>query len=158
MPYRERLRVPTVWWLLAATGVVAIFLAYDAALGLGVALAAACLLAVACGVWLTRAGSVAITADGDGLRAGRAWLPAWAIGQVEPLDRQETAMARGAQADPHAFFVLAGYVPTSVRVAVNDPADPVPYWLVSTRNPQGLAAALASARDAGHGRGSSPSR
>jgi hypothetical protein len=35
-----------------------------------------------------------------------------------------------------------------VRVEVSDAADPVPYWLVSTRRPQRLAAALQAARDA----------
>jgi hypothetical protein len=35
-----------------------------------------------------------------------------------------------------------------IRVWVDDPADPVPYWLVSTRSPQRLAAALEAARDA----------
>lgn len=147
MPYREKLRVPTSWWLLSAGGVIAIFLAYDAALGQGLAFAAAGLLGLACAVWLVAQGSVVVAADSSGLRVGRASLPAWAIGRVEPLDAQATALARGAQADPHAYFALAGYVTTGVRVDVDDPSDPVPYWLVSTRDPDGLAAALVAVRE-----------
>jgi hypothetical protein len=32
-----------------------------------------------------------------------------------------------------------------VQVTVHDPADPVPYWLVSTRRPDELVAALVAA-------------
>lgn len=149
MPYREKLRVPTSWWVLSAIGVLAVFVAFDAAIGLGLALAAAGLLALACGVWLTAQSSVAVAADASGLRVGRASLPTWAMGEVRALDAQATSLARGVQADPRAFFVLAGYVKTGVRVDVADPADPVPYWLVSTRDPQALAAALLAAREAG---------
>ena len=31
---------------------------------------------------------------------------------------------------------------TAVEITLDDPEDPVPYWLVSTRRPQQLAAAL----------------
>jgi hypothetical protein len=37
-------------------------------------------------------------------------------------------------------------VATAVRVAVTDPRDPAPAWLVSTRRPAELAQALAVAR------------
>jgi Protein of unknown function (DUF3093) len=36
-------------------------------------------------------------------------------------------------------------VATAVEITLADPADPVPYWLVSTRRPQQLAAALTTA-------------
>ncbi|PID54264.1 MAG: hypothetical protein CSB46_03540 [Micrococcales bacterium] len=29
-----------------------------------------------------------------------------------------------------------------VRIGLDDPSDPTPYWLVSSRNPQALAAAV----------------
>ena len=35
-----------------------------------------------------------------------------------------------------------------VRVPLTDPADPTPYWLVSTRHPARLVAALDAARSA----------
>jgi hypothetical protein len=148
-PYLERLRVPSSWWVLSGVGVLAVFLAYDAALGVTQALAAAGLLALACAVWLTAQSAKRVCADESGLQVGRASLPSWAIGEVAALDTQATARARGPEADPHAFFALAGYVATSVRVQVADPADPVPYWLVSTRHPDALAAAVVAARDAG---------
>jgi hypothetical protein len=33
-----------------------------------------------------------------------------------------------------------------VRVPILDPADPAPYWVLSTRHPERLAAALEEAR------------
>lgn len=151
MPYREKLRVPASWWALAGVAVLALFLAYDVTIGSAFALPAAGALAVACALWLVSRSSVEVAADASGLRVGRASLPAWAIGEVAPLDQEATARQRGVDADPHAYFALAGYVKTSVRVQVDDPADPVPYWLVSTRHPAALASALVAAREAGAG-------
>jgi hypothetical protein len=151
VPYREKLRVPVTWWVLAAVGTLAVFVAYDVALSASVAVMATAALALGCAAWLGSQGSRRVAVDADGLTAGRASLPAWAIGDVEALDPQATALARGVQADPQAYFVLAGYVATSVRVQVDDPGDPVPYWLVSTRDPDALAASLVAVRQSAAG-------
>jgi hypothetical protein len=37
-------------------------------------------------------------------------------------------------------------VPGAVQVLLDDPADPTPYWLVSTRHPERLAATLLAGR------------
>ena len=78
---------------------------------------------------------------------GRATLPLWAVGGITVLDAAGARAARGAEADPLAFFLIRGYVPAMIQVVVDDPDDPVPYWLVSTRHPEELAAALSAARD-----------
>ena len=41
--------------------------------------------------------------------------------------------------------MLRPYVKTAVRVELTDPADPTPYWLLSSRHPQALASALDAA-------------
>ena len=148
MGVRERLRVPTSWWLLAGFGVLMLFLAYTAALGQAPALITAALVLLAVTVWLLAQGSTVVGAGADGLQAGAAHLPGWAIGSVEVLDQPAMAAARGAQADPRAFYVIKGYVRTGVRVWVDDPDDPVPYWVVSSRHPQQLVAGVVAARDA----------
>ena len=43
-------------------------------------------------------------------------------------------------------MLLRSYIPTALRVEVTDPADPTPYLYLSTREPEGLAAALEEAR------------
>jgi hypothetical protein len=53
--------------------------------------------------------------------------------------------ARGPGLDARAFLCLRGWVQTGARVRIDDPQDPTPYWLLSTRHPDRLAAALAAA-------------
>jgi len=45
-----------------------------------------------------------------------------------------------------AFLVIRPYLKSAVQVAVEDPADPTPYWLLSTRRPDRLVAALTPSR------------
>jgi len=52
----------------------------------------------------------------------------------------------GTLADPLAFVVQRPWMRDAVRVAVNDPADPTPYWIISTRWPADLARAIVAAR------------
>jgi hypothetical protein len=77
--------------------------------------------------------------------AGRARLPLDVVGPVEPLDAAEMRQARGPGLDARAYLCLRGWVPGGVRVHLHDPADPAPYWLVSSRRPAALAAALSAA-------------
>ncbi len=44
--------------------------------------------------------------------------------------------------DARAWLLLRGWIPGVVRVRLDDPDDPTPYWLVSSRHPRRLAAAL----------------
>jgi hypothetical protein len=90
-----------------------------------------------------------------GLRAGRAELPASAIGEVTVLDAEAARRRRGVDADPRAFVVLRGWVRGAVTVQVNDPMDPTPYWFVSTRQAEALAAALRAASSTQNVAGSS---
>ena len=149
--YAERLHVPALWWVLAGLAVLSLFLAYDVAVGGWAALLGAALLAIGLGAWLSGQSTTSVRVDETGLRVGPAHLPPWAVGQVEALDADATRRARTRGADPHGYFALKGYVRQSVRVWVDDPSDPVPYWLVSTRDPQALAAALTVARDVARG-------
>jgi hypothetical protein len=146
--FSERLSVPATWWVLAVLGVAALWLAYDVALGPSVALPAAALALLGVAVWLARLSSLQVAADERGLVVGAAHLPASAIGRVEVLRGASARDARGRDADPHAYFVVRGFVRDAVRVWVDDPDDPVPFWLVSSRHPEHLARALAGARDA----------
>jgi hypothetical protein len=40
------------------------------------------------------------------------------------------------------------YLPRAVYIAIDDPASHIPYWLVGTRRPEELAAAIEAARPA----------
>jgi hypothetical protein len=64
------------------------------------------------------------------------------LGTPEQLDKDATRRVLGVEADARAYLVTRPYLKHAVRVPVHDPADPTPYWLVATRHPERLAAAL----------------
>jgi hypothetical protein len=74
--------------------------------------------------------------------AGRARLPRTAIASVTSFTGHEATAQRGTQLDARAWLLLRGWIPGVVKVQLDDPSDPTPYWLVSTRHPAELAAAL----------------
>ncbi len=84
-----------------------------------------------------------IQVSGTGIRAGRATLPIEFVGEAEAFKGEDAFIARGQQLDARAYTLLRGFVKDVVRVENTDPADPAPYWLVSTRHPDRLLAALA---------------
>lgn len=143
--YSETLRPSVGWWLLVIGFAVStgwIFLVVsDWTVGTVVGIVTTAALAVP--LWI--AGSLRIDVrDGD-LLVGGARLPGAAVGAATALDREMLRHIRGAGADARAFSRIRSYVPTGVKVGVNDPHDPTPYWLVSTRRPDALVASLATA-------------
>lgn len=143
--HHERLTAPLTWWFVAiAAGALIGWLvrvATTVEIGFVVAVTAAA-IAVA---FVACYGAVRVQASPAGLRAGRAWLDGEHVGAVEPLDAEGWARALGPEGDLRAFTVTRPYIRTGVRVTVDDPADPTPFWLVSTRFPATVARAL------GHG-------
>lgn len=75
--------------------------------------------------------------------AGRARLPRTAIASVTAFTGAEATEQRGTALDARAWLLLRGWIPGLVKVQLDDPSDPTPYWLVSTRRPDALAKALA---------------
>jgi hypothetical protein len=103
--------------------------------------------------------SAPVVVTQDELVAGRARIPVSLLGQVEVLGRAEFSFARGPGADVRAYLCQRSWIPQGVRVVVDDPADPTPYWLVSSRHPERLAAALLQGRgEPGRGPGQAHSR
>jgi hypothetical protein len=86
-----------------------------------------------------------LRAEGDTLALSEA-------GEVIALDEKQAAQLRGPRADPAAHLLLRPYLRRAVYIAIADPAESgVPYWLIATRHPERLAAAISSARDAAGG-------
>jgi hypothetical protein len=76
--------------------------------------------------------------------AGRARLPRAVIAEATPFSGDDAFAERGIRLDGRAWLLLRGWIPALVKVRLDDPDDPTPYWLVSTRRPAELAAALKS--------------
>src|SRR3984957_2408190 len=143
--YRERLLVPVSYWLLAVPSIA--FLGAEAwfiAGGIVPPLTLA-ILSVIAALFLINWGSATIEVTAGVLRAGKDTLLLSEAGEILPLDEKQAALLRGPRADPAAHLFLRPYIKRAVYVAVADPADGVPYWLLSTRPPALLAAALGDA-------------
>lgn len=76
------------------------------------------------------------------LVAGRARLPRSAVGSAEGFRRDDARRERGVGLDARAWLSIRGWVDPVVKVTLDDPDDPTPYWLLSTRRPEELVAAL----------------
>lgn len=141
MRYRERLTVPGLWWVLGALFALSLAAALGFYLGpwwaLGTGLAATA--AVVSTFWMA---AVPITVGDEAVRVGRAWIEVAYLSGARALDAAETRRRAGPDADARAYLVLRPYVPTAVEITLDDPDDPVPYWLVSSRRPRPLAQAL----------------
>jgi hypothetical protein len=87
-------------------------------------------------------GSARIEVEDGWLRAGRARISAEYLGPADPLDAAETRRVAGRDADVRAYLLIRPYLKRSVRVTLRDGRDPTPYWLLSTRDPAALAAAI----------------
>jgi hypothetical protein len=140
--YRERLGVPLRWWVQGTMLVASLWLACIVAVPEPLAWAVAGVAMALLVAGLTSYGAARVEVSGAGLRAGRAHIEASFLGAAEALDAERTRRVAGPEADARAFLVLRPYLKRAVRVDITDPADPTPYWLVSSRRPDELAAAL----------------
>ncbi len=142
--YRERLYV--TWWIWPLPLLAAGLLAAEVHMGfpgLRSWLPYVVLLPLTV-VLIARMGSTKVEVSGSELKAGDAHIPLALLGDVEIIAPEDRRKAMGPQLDPAAFVVHRGWVKPLVRVQVTDPEDPTPYWVISTRHPEALAAALRS--------------
>lgn len=143
--YDERLHVPLRWWALLTMFLATVLLAFLVATPTWVAFAVTGTLTALVVVVLVSYGAARVSVHDQTFRAGRAQIPVTLLGAAVALDAEASRRMAGVDADARAYLLLRPYVKRSVRVPVEDPADPAPYWLVSTRHPDRLVAALEAA-------------
>jgi len=80
------------------------------------------------------------------LRAGRAEIAVAHTGHAVAAYDADARAETGVRLDARAYLVIRGWVKPVVRIPIEDPTDPVPYWLVSSRNANELAAAINGSR------------
>jgi hypothetical protein len=175
--YRERLRVPAVWWLV--TGVCVLILGTELFAGYSVILGVVfyVVLALICSATLLHWGGVVVEVCGGELRVNPVRLPlarardalaarlpgrprARAVppvairlplataGEVRPLDQAQTRVMRGPRANPAAYVLIRPYLRESVYVGVIGADARWPYLLIGTRHPASLAGAIERSRAA----------
>ena len=150
-PYDERLGVPLRWWVQGVMLVATLWLALIVAVpGVAAWSCTGIALALLAAVLLSFGGARVSVRDGW-FCAGRARIEAAHLGATTVLDPEQTRRVAGPEADALAFLLLRPYLKRAVRVEITDPADPAPYWLVSTRHPDQLARALRELADSSAG-------
>jgi len=142
--YRERL-TPGPWMfvtlLLLVPAVILVMIPLNESLAIPLAIV----------LYVIFAGSLVMLApivsvENGVLTAGTAKIPLELLGEVKILEDDQLRLAIGPGLDARAHLMVRGYIHRAIRVAVNDPADPAPYWVVTTRKPQTLQAAIAAGR------------
>lgn len=145
--YRERLTAPLAWWVSALIFGAVVCWVVTVATTVLAGIAGGIIAAAVAGGLIAAYGNVPVSAGPEGLRVGRAHLTPEFIGAVTVLDGPGFQQMLGPDADARAWMRTRAYVPGGIRVDVDDPRDPVPYWLISCRQPQAVATALAHGRD-----------
>jgi hypothetical protein len=140
--YRERL-LPQ-WWVIVLVLALMLMLAvaYGAALGstAGVLVGAG---AVALSAWLLWITSPVIRVTSQDLEVAGARLPLERVASARALDRTQLATMRGPGADARLFVSLRPWSAAGgVVVELDDPSDPHPAWLFTSRHPARVLAAV----------------
>jgi hypothetical protein len=128
--YDERLSVPLRWWVQGTMLVASLWLAMIVALPTTAAWAITAVALAALALGLLAYGAARVTVEGAHL------------GRSSALDAEATRRISGVEADARAYLLLRPYLKRAVQVEIVDPADPTPYWLISTRHPDELARVL----------------
>ncbi len=138
--YRERLS-PSLWVLVSAAVVAPMAALVLTPVDTTVALIVGVLAGVGF-VALLIAGSPVIEVRGGVLRAGRAHIDVGLLGDAVIRTGEEARAARGPELDPRAWHVIRGGIDGVVLIPILDADDPTPVWVLSSRTPDRLAAAL----------------
>jgi Protein of unknown function (DUF3093) len=144
--YTERLRAPAGFWILGE--VSAVIFASTAWAGFSLVVAIACYVVFCggCAAVLLSWGRARIEVHDGELRAGSVTLPLALAGEVAALDEAQTRALLGPRADPAALLLTRPYLRLAVYIEVTGEHQERPYWLLGTRRPAELAAAIERSR------------
>jgi len=144
--FAERLTPSPTAWLLAP-GVGAIFFVMFLPANVTAAIGAGIVSAALTALWLwSLAARVELTTTH--LRVGRAEIEIGALGEASACSPDEVTFHMGPGSDARSFVLTRPWVRTGVYVEQQDPRDPTPYWLFSSRRGEEFVHALRSLREA----------
>jgi Protein of unknown function (DUF3093) len=136
--YRERLRAPASWWI---NGMFMMFV-FGSIVWFGFPLWAALVtygtLFAVTAAFLLNWGRASIQTQ---LIAGGSQVALADVGEVRPLDEAQARALRGPRADPRAHLLIRPYLHKAVYIETSATGS-TPYWLLFTRRPAELAAAI----------------
>ena len=141
MIFREVLR-PPIWvlafiYFLLLSIVLSVWAAFDTRATL-ITLAISTLALI----WIAIAMKSEITFDGNVLRIDQANIEKRYLGKVTVLDRSAMRLLRTRDADPAAYLAIKFWEPRGLRIDLNDSRDATPYWLITSKRGEEIAALL----------------
>jgi hypothetical protein len=83
-----------------------------------------------------------IRVDQNELRIDKAHIELKYLGKVTVLDSDAMRLLRTRDADPAAFLAIKFWAATGIKIEVTDPRDATPYWLITSKRGEKLAALL----------------
>ena len=83
-----------------------------------------------------------ITFDGEVLRIDKANIELNYLGKVTVLDKTAMRLLRTRDADPAAYLAIKFWEPRGLRIELNDSREKTPYWLVTSKRGEEIAALL----------------
>ena len=141
MIFKEVLR-PPIWvlafiYFLLLSLVIALWAAFDNTVAFTSFVAATIAI-----IYIAYAMRSTITFDGEELRIDRAHIESKYLGKVTILDSDAMRLLRTRDADPAAYLAIKFWTPTGIKIEVIDPRDPTPYWLITSKRGEEIAALL----------------
>ena len=88
-----------------------------------------------------------ITVTNAEISVGKATMPINFVGNVIEIGENEAFAEKGPKLDARAYLALQASRTGLVKIELSDPADPTPYWLVSTGEPEKFLDALKRAKN-----------
>jgi uncharacterized protein (DUF58 family) len=132
---------PAIWIWVVAAGVAGAGILVFAPISMTAGYtAAAVLFAILTVLLITSTPTIRVTAET--LQVGRATIERRFIGETASFHGREATAERGVRLHGLAYLCIRGWIDPVVRIEITDPSDRTPYWLVSTRRPDELIAAL----------------
>ncbi|MFY9887142.1 MAG: DUF3093 domain-containing protein [Streptosporangiaceae bacterium] len=144
--YRERLFAPPLWWVVGMITMLTFGAIVWTGFDLAITIAVFSALILITAAFLLNWGRAVIEVTAGEIAVAGSALPTALAGEVRALDEAQTRALRGPRADPGAFVLIRPYLSRSVYIEVTGPDPAVPYWLLATRHPAELAAAIESSR------------
>jgi len=83
-----------------------------------------------------------IQVDKNELRVDKAHIELKYLGKVSVLNSDAMRLLRTRDADPAAFLAIKFWASKGIKIEVIDPRDTTPYWLITSKRGEKLAALL----------------
>ena len=87
-----------------------------------------------------------IEVSDESLSVSEIEVPLEFVSAVTVINAEDGFAERGVRLSPAAYTRFQLGVKTMVKIELSDPNDKTPYWLIASKNPQGVVAAFEAAK------------